>query len=298
MSEFNLIKIDGKPLEKLIDVVSKAIGRIYTPRAIRKEADAKAYEIEVIEGAKTKAYLNRQEIKQDLLDRIDERVLYREVRKQKNIDAVTMIAAEELKNENTISDTPVNEDWTVRFFNVVEDVSDEMMQQLWGRILAGEVKSPNSFSIRTIECLKNITKQEAELFTKVANFVFTYDNDLFIFRGDIFEELFEEYISEEYISFDEILLLTEIGLLQANTIIGITCKSKTEDTEMIFVCGKNIIKATKKANTIEDHIPVIALTRSGTELLKLLSIMPIESYINSFYAYLQRKGFIVEKNFT
>jgi len=41
MSEINLIKIDGKPLEKLIDVVSKGIGTIYRPRSIRKDAEAK-----------------------------------------------------------------------------------------------------------------------------------------------------------------------------------------------------------------------------------------------------------------
>jgi uncharacterized repeat protein (TIGR03899 family) len=293
MGDFNLIKIDGKPSEKLIDVVSKAIGRIYTPRAIRKEADAKAYEIEVIEGAKTKAYLNRQELKQDLLDRIEERVLYREVKKQNNIDAVTMIAAEELKNENDISDTPVDEDWTVRFFNVVEDVSDEMMQQLWGRILAGEVKNPNSFSIRTIECLRNITKQEAELFTKAANFVITSDNTSFIFNGDKFEIL-----EKNGFYFDEFLVLVELGLIQTKTDMAIICESLPEDRERIFVFGKNVIKATKKANTIKMNIPVLILTRAGSELLKLLSITPIEAYINNFYTYLQQKGFIVEKNFT
>lgn len=291
MSEFNLIKIDGKPLEKLFDVVSKGIGKIYTPRAIRKEADAKAYEIEVIERAKAKAYLNRQEIEQDLLDRIEERVLYREVKKQKNIDSVIIIAAEELKNENNISDTPVDEDWTVRFFNVVEDISDEMMQQLWGRILAGEVKASNSFSIRTIECLKNITKQEAELFTRTANLVLFYNNDAFIFRGDIFNEL-----NEKHLSFDEILILIEIGLLQAETNIVIECESETED-EIIFVYGKNIIRATKKEDAIKDYIPILALTRAGKELLKLLSITPIDEYINNFCTCLQRKGFIVEKDF-
>ena len=36
------ISLDGKPLEKLIDVVSKGIGTLYRPRQIRKEADARA----------------------------------------------------------------------------------------------------------------------------------------------------------------------------------------------------------------------------------------------------------------
>jgi hypothetical protein len=258
MGEFNLIKTDGKPLEKLLDVVSKGIGKIYIPRAIRKEADAKAYEIEVIERAKAKAYLYRQDIEQELLDRIDERVLYREIKKQKNIDAVTMIAAEELKNENDISDTPVDEDWTVRFFNVVENISDEMMQQLWGRILAGEVKAPNSFSIRTIECLKNITKPEAELFTRAANFAFTYGNEAIFFRGDDFKIL-----KENGLSFDDIFTLIELGLLQSETNIILNCETRTEDEEMIFVSGKNIIKAIKKANTKKTSIPLLAPTRAS-----------------------------------
>lgn len=55
MPEFNLIRLEGKPFEKLIDVISKGIGTIYKPRSIRKEADAKAYEIGIIKNAKAKA---------------------------------------------------------------------------------------------------------------------------------------------------------------------------------------------------------------------------------------------------
>ena len=43
------INIDGKPLEKLIEVVSNGIGTLYRPRKIRKEAEAQAYAIKVQE---------------------------------------------------------------------------------------------------------------------------------------------------------------------------------------------------------------------------------------------------------
>ncbi|UUW11213.1 hypothetical protein NLG42_10480 [Flavobacterium plurextorum] len=42
----------GKPIEKLIDVISEGIGVLYKPRAIRKEADAEAYKIIAIKKAK------------------------------------------------------------------------------------------------------------------------------------------------------------------------------------------------------------------------------------------------------
>ncbi len=58
----SLIKIDGKPFEKLIEVVSNGIGTLYRPRAIRKEADAKAYEIKVVEKAKAEAIVEGRTI--------------------------------------------------------------------------------------------------------------------------------------------------------------------------------------------------------------------------------------------
>lgn len=45
----------GKPVEKLLELIGSAIGTVYKPKAIRNEADAKAYEIRVIENAKALA---------------------------------------------------------------------------------------------------------------------------------------------------------------------------------------------------------------------------------------------------
>jgi len=289
MGDFSLIKIDGKPLEKLFDVISKAVGKIYEPRAIRKEANARAYEIEVIESAKARAYLNKQEIEQDTLDRIQERILFREAKKQQHIDAVTRIAIEQLQNEKDVADTPVNEDWTTRFFNIVEDVSDEQMQQLWGKILASEVKTPNSFSIHTLELLKNLSKPEAELFEKTANYVIFYETEPFICNAKN-----GEILKRNNLSFDEYLLLMELGLIKANTDIGYIFEPTTNDIEYIYNVGKYVIKATKKANTLVWELPILSLTRVGGELLRLLTPVPIDNYIKEFYFYLESLGLVVE----
>jgi hypothetical protein len=292
MGEFNLIKFEGQPLEKLLDVISRAIGKIYEPRAIRKEADAKAYEIKVIEKAKAEASVNKQEIEQDMLDRIEERIIHRELRKQKNIDAVTKIAAEQLKDEKTVSSNPVDEDWAVRFFNIVEDVSDEQMRQLWGKVLAGEVKTPNSFSIHTIEFLKNMTKAEAELFSKIANYVIISNNSPFIFKGDS-----DKFLDKNGFIFEHRLMLIELGLIQAETDIVRRFQPCSEDVDKIFTSGKYVVKATKKANTPLYEIPILRMTRIGKELMKLLSLVAVDNYIKDFSLYLQRVGFDVEYAF-
>ena len=291
MRDFPLIKIDGKPLEKLLDVVSKAIGKIYEPRAIRNVADAKAYEITTLEKAKIDVTIYRQEIEQDTLDRIEERIIHRELRKQRNMDNVVKNAIKQLKDVSYVSDSPVDEDWVVRFFNIVEDVSDEQMQLLWGKILAGEVKSPNSFSIHTLELMKNLEKAEAELFTKAANYII-FENGIngrpFIFRGNN-----SELLNKNGFMFDERLKLIDLGLIQPGEIY-FYFDPNPEDMNVFFVSGKYIINSFIKVNSPQYAIPVLGLTQIGTELIKLLTMVSVDGYIKDFYIYLQEKGIDVK----
>jgi hypothetical protein len=97
---------------------------------------------------KAKADAELQEIRM----RMNERLEKQEVRRQRNIESIATKAAHALPppdREQEVSDKPVNEDWTTRFFQECQDISDEQMQQLWARILAGEVTKPGSFAPRT-----------------------------------------------------------------------------------------------------------------------------------------------------
>lgn len=292
MGEFNLIKFEGKAIEKLIGVISKGIGTLYKPRSIRKEADAKAYEIEIIERAKSKALAEGKLIDADTYERIQERLLYKETKRQKNIDNVSEIAAQQLGSDNSVNEEPVNEDWTTRFFNIVEDVSDEEMQQLWGRILAGEVRQPKSYSLRTLELLKNLSKREAEAFTKASDFVISSWNSPFIFRGQN-----DELLSNHNFTFEDRLLLTETGILQSESNISRGLKPMDKDNLIYFESGKYIIKTLKKANSAENRIEIFRFTKIGEELLRLMTPTPSEQYIKDFCLRLQAFGLNVEYAF-
>jgi len=289
MADFSLIKIDGKPLEKLIDVISKGIGTIYKPRAIKKEAEAKAYEIEIIERAKSKAIAEGKEIDALTLDKIQERFIHRETKRQNNIDNVTQIAAEQISQEDEISEEPVDEDWSTRFFNIVEDISDEEMQKLWGRILAGEVKQPKSFSLRTLELLKNLSKIEAEVFTLASTLVISSRNSPFLFRGED-----NEALTKYGFTFEHRLLLTELGILQAETNITRNFKTLTNDYVTYFESGKYLIKALKKANSEGNNLPIYRFSKIGEELLKLINSNINDYYIKEFGAVLNSYQLDVE----
>ncbi|HEY4617587.1 MAG TPA: DUF2806 domain-containing protein [Flavobacterium sp.] len=267
MAEFNLIKVDGKPIEKLIDVVSKGIGTIYKPRAIRKEAESKAYEIEIIERAKTMAISEGKEIDAETLARIEERFIYKEIKHQNNIDNVTKIAAEQLSQETEVSDESVDEDWTTRFFNIAENISDEEMQLLWGRILAGEIKQPKSFSLRTLELLKNLSKEEAEVFTKFSNLKIKTAGTSLIFNHDN-----GDFLENEFgIKFTDRLLLAELGLISSENNLEYSFFATEENERINYIgYGSKGIFLHRPKNTPKQSVQVLVFTKTGAELSKLI----------------------------
>lgn len=87
-----------------------------------------------------------------------------------NLQQIVNQAKTQFTEGEQVSPEPVNKDWQNRFFSIAEDISDEEMQKLWANILAGEVKRPKSFSLRTLDVLRNLSKEEAELFTQANQF--------------------------------------------------------------------------------------------------------------------------------
>ncbi len=284
----SIIKIDGKPIEKLIDVVSKAIGTIYEPRQIvrKAKAEAKAESIKAIEQAKTNAIIEGDTEKAEYLDRINNRLVNKETKRQKNIEEVVSTAGGILEAEKNVSKEPVNPDWTTRFFDIVQDVSDNEMQLLWGQILAGEIKQPKSYSLRTLELLRNMTKEEAELFRKAAQFTLR-QGDVFLFSANGVLEKFG-------ISYSAIAKLIEIGLLQPGDFVTKNYPSQKAKDRMIGVVYGNLVIITNQkatANTIS--IPIRLFTTPGKELARLISITPNIDYIKELATTIKQEGVTV-----
>ncbi len=297
------------PIDKLIDIVSKSVGKISKPYFDRKDVNTRAYEIEKLAEARAKEMKiiskavkeNFQQtggieykeeklaisspkssetpivIEPPISERTRERMDYQEYKKQDNIESVTSYAADELKNEPPINDEPVDEDWTTRFFRIVEDISNEEMQALWGKILAGEIKQPRTYSLRTLELIRNLSKNEADTFMKVAQFAIKSGNTNYLFKGKK-----EKILEEKYnIHYGDIALLTEIGLIQPGTFVSFQVAQKPQDSQVVFTAGGIIIIANIKANTPTIQMPVDVFSNSGNELLKLVQANPPFEYLAS-----------------
>ena len=153
-------------------------------------------------------------------------------------------------------DKTIDTDWLNRFFGIVEDVSDEDMQDIWARILAGENKHPSSYSLRTLDVLRNMSKEEAKLFVDCTKYLCLKDKLL---------------IEDDYgLSLDEQLLLTDIGLI-SNEDLQNTITVNPKGTMNIVVNKNHLLVFTNPTdNKKEIKIKDRQLTRVGKELLNLI----------------------------
>lgn len=270
------------PAEKLIDAVSRAIGKAYEPKHTRKMADAKAYELNVI----AETVRNNSDVPivydstgvsidtsnyEEIAKRASSRLAYQEIAKQQNIEAVVDNAYEELEKVDGVSNEPVNPDWMIRFFNSVEDISDESMQKIWGRVLAGEIKKPNSYSYRTLENLRNMTQQEAEHFQKISSLALQSGSRKFILSDEGLMNKYDVY-------FGYILELEECGLMSSQKLL-LNLEASAEQTDSVY--NSQIIEIIKgKEETLQKfEVPIYVFTGSGSQLLTAIHPKESSEYI-------------------
>lgn len=58
-------------------------------------------------------------------------------------------------------------DWIHFYFESAKNTSDTYMQQVWAKVLAKELSTPDSFSYKTLDALKNMSENEFKLFEKL-----------------------------------------------------------------------------------------------------------------------------------
>jgi hypothetical protein len=131
----------AKPATVLIKKISDAIGGIARPYQIVRVAEAQAQ----AEAAKIKA-ISKTEIS-EIEERALRRLVLEESKKQNNIENITAKALPQLVEQSQPQN--VEDDWISNFFDNCRLISDEEMQKLWAKVLAGEANEPGKFSKRT-----------------------------------------------------------------------------------------------------------------------------------------------------
>lgn len=265
-----LVEINTDGLAKFADTISFALGG--TARGEKKMADAKAYAAEVEARTKYKVALIEAQGQETLANY----VMAKESRKLSNTMAVIEKAQSHFTEGEKVSDEPIDEGWKNRFFNIVEEISDDELREIWGRVLAGEIKKPKSYSLRTLECLRNLNKEEASLIVKVAPY---YVNNDFIYKNCPIS-LVENYV------------LQECGILldDGNSIqFGFRVDAHTNHA-LVLDCENALVMQNDSDNIIKCDLRIFKLSTAGKEIMNLITIDKdirdsfIKSLVNDLYA--------------
>ena len=252
----------SKPADTLIKKVSGAVGGLFAPYQVKRMAKAEA------EAAMIK---EQSEIEiTDVHRRAVRRWIEEEAQRQKNMEDITAKALPQL-DEKATPDS-VEDDWLVNFFDKSRIVSDNEMQELWSRVLAGEANTPGTYSKRTVNFLSGLDKADAELFANLCGFGWMIGKVVpLVF--DVEAEIYNKY----GINFNSLSHLESIGLIQLNSITGFLRHSLPKRFAVLYY-GKPLILEMPNDAGNQLEIGKVLLTKIGQELEPICGSRPVEGF--------------------
>ncbi len=275
MAEFSLISTSGlsKPATVLIEKISNAFGRHFDPsQTIRMaEAEAKANRIRAVSETETEIEVA------ELRSRAANRVLNEEMTIQENIESITQKAIPELTDNASPED--IENDWITNFFDKCRIVSDNEMQDLWARILAGQGNNPGSFSRKTVNLVADLDKRDAELFTNLCRFTWVVRNEAYPLAYDTQDKIHNQC----RISFRTLGQLDALGLVHFNNVGEFKIVNLPQRITASY--GPKRVELTlPKDSENELIVGKVLLTQSGAELSRVVKANIVEGFFDHVYS--------------
>ncbi len=261
----------AKLIKAVQDAFGATAGTLFREKIAKSKARAAVIETETEAERRIKLAQTEAEVRSiDVQSRLEIWEKLESVRRQQNRDGVMQIAAQEIPDD--VSDNMPDEDWTVRFFRECEDIGDEEMQILWGKILAGEVASPGSYSKRTLGIIKDLTRQEAECFRALCRYVWIFGAP--VGPTPIILGIAPKFLRKTDISQRDLVSLHNIGLILFNPVTTLALK---EQLKLRAAYGDKTFEFERdeKADFDQGHVD---FTESGRELFILSGAVVDENY--------------------
>ena len=287
--DIETLKTAGEQLLPLAqETIPSIVTALMTTLFLRQNTQSK----EIVKYKQQKLY----EMAEELLEA--GQITYYEFYKCKNFLKIAKLA-DKFKKEQAYEQTSNSEfdfDWFVRFFEACSNISNEQMQELWARVLSGEVSKPGSFSLRTIETLNRMTRNEAIAFSEVSNLAMCTADGMWFVLAEGPSAFNLDEVNDLIIPNAKIRLLQECGLLNPikdDMLVWYSTKRLTSpiqlnenfiihnnDSVLVFHATdmiKSPQKKIKKDQTV--FFPYYPLTEAGRQLLPIVRTMSEYNYM-------------------
>lgn len=326
---------EGSPeasLERVVDAVTdlatgipapvrrnafKAFGRLCTAAVeipvamaegkaaeLRAESQARVNLIGAIADGISSQIVSSPEYAAAAFRKFSERV----IRERVNLDRISEAAAVQLANDteaagdaacaSNVAQDEVGDDWLNVFEKEASQKSSVELQQVFSRILAGEIRKPTSYSIKTLRILGQMDGRVAVLFQQLCSIACTLrvgnrtiDTRVVSLGGNAGGNVLEQY----GLTFSDLNALHEYGLIIADfnsimdyrlaVIEGASARCRFEYNERLWSLAADADYRHKQALQIEG----VALSRSGAELFQVVERLPDEVYTAALKEFFRTK---------
>lgn len=252
----------SRPATVLIEKIAQGVGGLFQPWQIRRVAEAEADAAEI----RAESEIQIDELKHRALQRFVEE----ETKKQINMENITRKALP-LLEENAHPEN-IENDWIMNFFDKCRLISDDEIQILWSKILAGEANNPGTYSRRTINFLGSLDRADALLFKNLCRFCWSAPGPV-----PLVYNIEDDIYKNNGIYFLGLQHLDEIGLLSFNQIAGYKHERIPHNTHYLYY-GIDVEIEFKKEDDNEMGIGHVYLSRIGRELTRICDSEPIPEF--------------------
>lgn len=260
-TEVNVVKVEDQGISKvgelLVNKVSDCIGGVLAPFQLVRMTEAEC-EADLMR-AKNAIKIT------GLNERAALRFLGEQAKQQKTIEDIVARAVPLLKD--SFDPSKLNEHWTRNFVEKAR-MSDEEMQTLWSRVLAGEANAPGAFSKRAINVLNDLEASDARLFSVL--FDFSWDS-----IGPVVLRPDDKIYSNRGISWDSLRHLGSLGLISFEAVqVGF----QQQGIAITAYFGKPLWLGNRTGQWWTIQTGHVIFTKVGEELLRVCHRSPVEGF--------------------
>lgn len=221
-----------------------------------------------------------------LYQRAEKRIKMQRERQQYNLENIMAQALDYCPDY--VSSQDIDPDWFQQYCELVLDISNKDMQQLWAKILAGEIASPGKYSLKTLLTLKQMSHKEALALQQAANvscrsrqeqsarIYFGYYRKPSLWQWLTGRRSSLLNLSQFGLSYPQILSLMDIGLLHSSEI-----ESGELQPAQKLSWQYQQLNLDMEVNQKGIVLQYYKYTPVGSELLPLLTTQPNQHYITA-----------------
>ena len=235
------------------------------------------------------------------------------VREQVNLDGVAQIAAEEIHHKPISSGVEqetqpqaqeISDDWLNLFEKEASQKSSEEMQLIFGRILAGEIQRPSSFSIKTLRLVGQLDSRVAARFRTLCSLTITLkagdhiiDTRVPSLGGNTGQNALQKY----GLGFGQLNALEEFGLIISdfNSYMNYRMSVAMDKSVPLPFIYQNrpwgLVSSKDEVSDPQQELRVhgVALSQSGKELMNIVEQQANDEYTEALKNYFKQLDLVM-----